>query len=91
MKTIWKYHIKTTDVQFLDIPGGAQILSVQVQAGQPCIWALVNPDADRRKRHIRICGTGHRVDERYIGTFVGTYQLNGGSLVFHVFDIGDCE
>ncbi len=89
--TIWKFPIKTTDVQFLDIPRGAQILSVQVQAGQPCIWALVNPDADKSKRHIRIYGTGHRVDERYVGTFVGTYQQLGGSLVFHVFDIGDVD
>lgn len=87
--TIWKYPLETTEMQFLSMPRGARILSVQAQSGKPCIWALVNPDADKGKRHIRIYSTGHRVDERFVGEFVGTYQLQGGAIVFHVFDIGD--
>jgi hypothetical protein len=42
MKTIWKFPIATVDQQSLPIPAGAEMLCVQVQHGEPCIWALVN-------------------------------------------------
>lgn len=35
-------------------------------------------------RHFRIKGTGHAADD--IGDYIGTFQLNGGSLVFHLFE-----
>lgn len=85
MKKIFKYPLKVADVQEVEIPVGAIILCVQIQREEPCLWALVNPDVVKEKRRIVTYGTGHPVDD-VPGYYVGTYQLNGGDLVFHVFD-----
>lgn len=82
MKTIWKFQLNVTDVQPISIPAGARPLSVQVQAGVPCLWALVDPHAKRATLYVRTFGTGHTCDAD-VSSFVGTYQL--GALVFHVF------
>ena len=87
MKTIWKYQIQTTDYQDIEMPIEAQILTVQVQNGEPCLWALIDPDQKRGIRQIRIIGTGHIIDNS-IDEYLGTYQLRDGALVFHVFDQG---
>lgn len=85
--TIWKYSLDTTDNQQVMMPLEARLLSVQTQGGSPQLWALVDPKARQVQRRIRIYGTGNPVGE--YGKFVGTYQLAGGSLVFHVFDLGE--
>ena len=88
MQTIWKFELTTTDEQTIEIPLGAEFLTVQVQNNNPCIWALVDPSQPTEKRHIEIYGTGHRIhtDIGVERKYIGTYQLNGGSLVFHVFE-----
>lgn len=83
MKTIWKFPIKVTDQQVLQVPQDAQLLSVQMQGDQPCIWALVDPEAQKRPCTVQVFGTGHPVASE--GAFLGTFQMHGGSLVFHVF------
>lgn len=86
-KTIWKYELKTTDVQQVYMPIGAEILTVQTQLERPCLWALVDPQAEKETRGIMIYGTGHPVPtEPYPHKYIGTYQLSDGSLVFHVFE-----
>lgn len=42
--TIWKFPLKITDYQLVVMPECAQILSVQMQYGTLCLWALVNQD-----------------------------------------------
>lgn len=88
MLTIWKFPLVLEDFQWLWMPHGAELLSVQAQAGKPQLWALVDPSAVKVKRSIRTCGTGHSLREEH-GKYVGTYQLDGGALVFHVFDMGE--
>lgn len=86
-KSIWKFPLETTDIQQIEMPVDAEILTIQTQAGQPCIWALVSPDAPKRKVAFEIFGTGHPVPENGRRKYVGTYQLRGGSLVFHCFEL----
>lgn len=85
-KTIWKFELETTDDIKLSMPKAAQILSLQTQNGVPCIWAMVNPANEKEERTFRIYGTGHPIDAEKEQRFVGTYQLLGGQLVFHVFE-----
>ena len=93
MKVIYKYTLVVTDEQAVDMPEAAQILDVQVQADQVCLWALVDPVAPTAPRIIRIVGTGHSVSDadllRYIATFrisyIARFQTND-VLVFHVFE-----
>lgn len=86
-QTIWKFELKNEGVQELKMPEGAEILTVQTQYEKPCLWALVNPDAEKVSRGFFIYGTGHPVPkEPYPQKYIGTYQLSGGALVFHVFE-----
>jgi len=88
--TIWKFTLETKDRQTVKMPKGARILSLQMQNGNPQVWALVDQSSVKACRRIAIYGTGHPVGENgWPGEFVGTYQMNGGTLVFHVFDLGE--
>lgn len=84
-RTIWKWTLAVTDVQAFDMPKGAKILSVQVQGGMPQLWAYVDPTEPRVTRTIRIIGTGHPIIT-HPGDYIGTFQMGGGALVFHVFE-----
>ncbi len=88
--TIWKFPLPAPDdVVTLMMPRGAVVLSVQVQHETPCVWALVDPEAPKVPRRFRWAGTGHPLDLRGFWKFVGTFQLHGGDLVFHLFDLGE--
>ena len=84
MKTIHKYIIEVTDKQLITMPVNADVLCVQVQNGNPCIWAIVDTDYEVVNYEVYTYGTGHEWSD--LGCdYIGTYQLDGGSLVFHVF------
>lgn len=87
-ETIWKFPLEVTDSQSVKMPKASRILSVQTQGGQPCLWAWVDSEAPLETRTFHTFGTGHpmRKDARQILEHVGTYQLNDGALVFHVFE-----
>lgn len=88
MRTIYKYGLKTTDVQTLKMPKGARILCVQTQRDEPQLWAEVDTDAPDESRVIETFGTGHhmRAGMGVERSYVGTYQLRGGSFVYHVYE-----
>lgn len=85
MRKVYKYPLRVTDEQEIEIPYNAECLSVQMQDGQVCLWALVNPDAVMSKLRILIAGTGHPIDENEIFKYISTFQMHGGKLVFHAF------
>lgn len=86
MKTIWKYPLELIEEQEINAPVGAQILTVQAQNEQPCLWALVDDDDTARHRlYIRIHGTGHGIPNPDKMEYISTFQLAHGSIVFHVF------
>jgi hypothetical protein len=88
VKAIWKYPLPIEDDFFLALPKGAVVLSVQIQGSQPCIWVLIEHaqgHGPTEKRHFMLYGTGHPIRHEGEWTFVGTFQLHGGSLVFHLF------
>ena len=81
---IWKYDLEVTDYQKFEIPKLAQILTVQVQDGKVRIWCLVDPEEGLTFREFRTAGTGHPIKEQG-WVYLGTYQLNGGNFIGHVF------
>lgn len=87
MKTIWKYELPVRDVVYINMPVLSQILTIQEQRGSICLWALVDPNASQTQRVFRIVGTGHDVPEHNTGVYIDTFQMEGGDLVFHVFEI----
>jgi len=88
MKTIWKYPLAPVEnKKIIGMPKGAILLCVQAQYGNPCLWALVDSENPAVLREFSIRGTGH--DARDVGQYVGTFQMKGGSLIFHLFDLGE--
>jgi hypothetical protein len=82
---IYKWTLSITDRQDLPLPKGARVLTVQVQGGMPQLWALVDPAAPIVHRTFDTYGTGHGMPDQP-GEYVGTYQMEDGALVFHVFE-----
>lgn len=92
---VWKYELNGLaggHVTDLEMPEGADALSVGMQSTGCVLWALVDA-ADgvpkERRRFISVF-TGHPVpipaEALRASQFVGTVQL--GPLVYHVFDVG---
>jgi hypothetical protein len=69
----------------LQMPAGAKVLCVQSQKGDPQIWALCDKKADLEARKFLVVGTGLEFDPRGY-SYVGTFQVHGGELVFHLFE-----
>lgn len=85
MRTIWKFPLQVTDMQEIVMPQGATILKLAVQGDTPCLWALVDPDAEKISHCIRSYGTGHDVPD-YAATeskYLDTVLL--GPFVWHFF------
>lgn len=87
MRTVYKYPVSVSDIFTLELPQGAEILTVQTQGGGVSLWALVDPDAPTEGVSFRLAGTGHPVREASELQYINTFQLSGGALVFHLFKI----
>lgn len=83
-RTIWKFTLTLTDHQTLEAPGDFEPLSAQIQLGVPCLWALVSPSVASERHTIWIHGDGHIVQHPGHLRFIGTVQVDPGT-VFHVF------
>ena len=89
LQKVFKYPVPTTDTFTILMPKDAQILTVQVQnptTGAVCMWVLVDVDVPQEFRHFRLVGTGYPILESII-KYIGTFQVNDGQLVFHLFEI----
>jgi hypothetical protein len=95
MNSIWKYDLNpgANGIFEIEMPSGAKILTVQAQYDKPKIWAIVNtsPQWIKVKRRFLVLATGELVDEENLADtlhkYIGTFQLEGGMLVFHVFEL----
>ena len=85
-RTIWKFRFEISSPLRLSIPQGAQVLTVQDQDGDGCLWAIVEPENTLESRYFEIFGTGQLIHEdmgverRYIATF------QQPPYVWHVFE-----
>lgn len=68
------------------MPRDAEILCVQMQQEDVCLWAEVVPERAKVKRRFEIFGTGHPIDPNIDKKYLGTVQLLAGGLVLHVFE-----
>lgn len=86
-KQIWKFVI-TPSNSMVEIPIGAEILTIQAQGENPCIWAMVDPSKKTEIRQFDVFGTGHDIIDNmgFERKYINTFQLYGGALVFHLFE-----
>lgn len=89
-RVIWKFRFDVTDKPKITMPVGARILCVNVQGGQPYVWAEIdNVDAAEiptETRRFRMLGTGHEFDPGEAGRYIGTFLMHEGYLVFHMYE-----
>lgn len=87
-KTIWKFDLETLDIQGVLMPKYAEILTVQRQQGNLCMWALVDPKEEKEPRFFEIFGTGHPIkpNTNVSMSYIDTYQERDGLLIFHLFE-----
>jgi len=88
--TIWKFTLPINDVVGVDMPIGAELLSVQAdQAGQLdrlTAWAMVDSNAGIERRVFAMLGTGRPITaEIRKRDHVATVQH--GQFVWHVFEV----
>lgn len=84
---IWKYPLEVIDRQAITMPPGAKLLTVQMQYGKCCLWALVDETKnDTAARRIAIYGTGNPMPDSP-GEYIATFQMLNGKLVFHAFEL----
>ena len=85
---IYKYPLNPVTV--LNLPPVSDVLCVQMQRDKPYLWvkqAPTKPKQETVPRTFVMIGTGHPIGEA--GTndlYLGTFQMQGGALVFHVFE-----
>ncbi len=85
---VYKYELEVKDDQAVLMPEYAKVLTFAVQRGKPCIWALVDPERSVETRTFRMVGTGHPIEGYpYNLDYIGTVQLAGGDLIFHLFEV----
>ena len=84
VQTIYKYEVGLGDTN-VQIPKGGVVLSAQEQGETICIWVQLDDSNPVEGRVFEVFGTGHPISngERI---FIGTIQLMGGLLIFHVFE-----
>lgn len=83
---IHKQPLELVGIQTLWMPTRAEVLCVQLQRGEPCVWYRTPVEEKSYLRAFHTYGTGHPLPTNVALRYVGTYQLEGGALVFHVFE-----
>lgn len=85
---VWKFTVKPETDFAIEMPVGAQILTVQMNGSKPMFWALVKPSNLTEVRRFSCYGTGHAIerldDLKYIGTF--QMDITAMIMVFHLFE-----
>jgi len=84
MKTVWTYYFEDSFDASFEMPKGAEIVHCALHKGKYCLWALVDPDAEKEIRQFTSYPTGHIMRDltlRYIGT------ITDDPAVVHVFEI----
>lgn len=84
---IFKYKLNPAETT-LELPKGAQLLSVGVQQNEIFVWAMVNAHDrfSQENRYFRVYATGEYITEGQKLSFLGTVHLCEGAVVGHVFE-----
>lgn len=85
MRTIFKYAVEMSEDFTVLAPEGAEWLSVQVQGNEVQMWARVDTRRPAAAYRFGVHGTGHELNDFTArAPHIGTFQLSGGALVFHL-------
>lgn len=87
MRTIYKFPVSPEDALEVALPEGAKFLHVAEQRPEEvAMWFEVDTDKPAKLRSFTIYGTGHSMSKEN-QTYLGTFILAGGDLVFHLYEL----
>jgi hypothetical protein len=87
MKVVLQFEIPMSGLQEVNMPFGAQPLSVQEWDGGVKLWCLCDPEMTLTEtRSFRLLRTGEESQENSLA-FIGTVQVNDGEFVLHLFEV----
>lgn len=94
MKTILKYYlpiIPMEQITKVSMLKGSVILSIGVQFNNPTVWASCETmETDElEERLFQLVQTGDGVIQYKTSKFIGTFILNEGHYILHLFEIID--
>ncbi len=86
MKKIYKNVLEPIDKQTFHLQKGAKIITAREQFNNICIWFEFDTDiVEVEERTIFVVGTGNTMPQEAVN-YLGTAQIHGGNLVFHVYE-----
>ena len=89
MKVIYKWELRLTDVQKIEMPIDSQILSIKKQNNNVYLWALVDKNIEIvEDKNIYIYGTGRLINEenrKHNVSFIDTIIMDNG-FSWHFFE-----
>lgn len=86
MLTIHKFILEDTlasDTHTVNLPKGAEVLTIKSINDVPVIWAIVDTSAVLEPREFRFYNTGEELPENR-GKYIGTLEIN--SHIHHFFE-----
>lgn len=85
---IYKYILEPKELNILELPKNAQILSAEYQTPNICIWAMVDPAATTlEKRYIETYPTGYADIDNKKRRFINTVVMAAEGMVWHIFEL----
>lgn len=88
-RAVYKYSVQPTasaqDPIQMNLPLGAEVLSVGQQGDEVFIWAAVDPMYPTESHTFYLIPTGGNIPNGKALTFVGTVHLYAGRIVAHLF------
>ena len=83
MKTMWKFPFRIQKAIQIEMPWGASIKLVEVQDGEPTLWAEVHPANPKVTRRFWLVGTGDEIPEE-ADQHVASFQMPPD--VWHLYE-----
>ena len=83
---VYKYQLllEDGDRHVVPMPVEAEIIHVGIQGSTICMWAIVNPLAEKEDRYFQIVGTGIQFEQAFTTRYHATVQM--GAFVWHIFE-----
>jgi len=87
-RSIWKFKLRETDKQEVEMPANARVLSAGIDpSGELVVWALCDQNAPKVVRVVAVLGTSNPYWPDESAKFIGTVLQS--PFVWHVFDLGE--
>ncbi len=84
---IFKYKVEIKSEFIIEMPEGSEVLCVEVQRDAPYIWVMCDSSRRKEMRIFGVKATGQDFGDADRTDYIGSFLLDGGSFVGHLFEV----